>query len=61
MDLTVVRRRGHGTPRGGLRLVFKGLRASSLSPSDSSQNADHVVQHMSLKPMLSFNNTLQHC
>eukprot|EP00972_Heterocapsa_arctica_P102624 15124614-Heterocapsa_arctica.AAC.1 len=32
-------------------MLMNGLRASSLSPFDSSQNADHVAQHLSLRPM----------
>eukprot|EP00972_Heterocapsa_arctica_P103540 15259953-Heterocapsa_arctica.AAC.1 len=35
-------------------MLLTGLRASSLSPLDASQNAHHFAQHLSLIPTLSF-------
>eukprot|EP00972_Heterocapsa_arctica_P019050 2811917-Heterocapsa_arctica.AAC.1 len=50
------------TPQGvGGYRCLNGLRASSRSPFDSSQNADNVAQNMNLRPILSFKRTLQHC
>eukprot|EP00972_Heterocapsa_arctica_P026676 3926578-Heterocapsa_arctica.AAC.1 len=44
----------------GFSMFLNGLRASSLSPLDSSQNADHFAQNLSLRQIVSFKHALTH-